>query len=99
MGDLLVVKPPPKTVEEVPVRELSRDTAAVLARVMGGGRAVITKHGAPVAVLMEVDEAVGLCGTVLLRRKEAERRLFGDELDGEFRRRNLGRAPRLLGGD
>jgi prevent-host-death family protein len=77
-GDLLAVEPPRKMVEEVPASELSRDTSAVLARVRAGGRAVITKHGAPVAVLMEVDEAVGLCGTVLLSKREAERRLFGD---------------------
>ena len=98
-GDLLMVNPPRKTVEEVPVRELSRDTAAVLGRVMRGGRAVITKHGAPVAVLIEVDEAVGLCATVLLRRREAERRLFGDELKVRFLQRELGRAPRISGGE
>lgn len=98
VGDLLVVAPPRKMVEEVPVRELNRNTAAVLARVGAGGRAVITKHGAPVAVLMEVEEAVGLCGMVLLSRREAEHRLFGDELDGDLRFREL-RAPRLLGGD
>jgi antitoxin (DNA-binding transcriptional repressor) of toxin-antitoxin stability system len=78
---------------------LSRDTSAVLARVRAGGGAVITKHGMPVAVLMEVNEAVGLCGTLLLSRREAECRLFGDELDARFRRRDLGRAPRLLGGE
>jgi prevent-host-death family protein len=98
-GDMLVVEPPRKTVEEVTARELSRDTSAVLARVRAGGRAVITKHGMPVAVLMEVDEAVGLCGTLLLSRREAECRLFGDELDARFRRRDVGRAPRLLGGE
>jgi prevent-host-death family protein len=98
-GDLLVVEPPRKTVQEVPARELSRDTSAVLARVRAGGRAVITKHGMPIAVLMEVDEAIGLCGTVVLRKCEAERRLFGDELDARFRRRDLGRAPRILGGE
>jgi prevent-host-death family protein len=96
---VLVVEPPRKTVEEVPARELSRDTSAVLARVRAGGRAVITKHGMPVAVLMEVDEAVGLCGTLLLSRREAECRLFGDELEARFRLRDLGRAPRLLGGE
>jgi prevent-host-death family protein len=96
---MLVVEPPRKTVEEGPVGELSRDTAAVLARVRAGSRAVITKHGAPIAVLMEVDEAVGLCGTVLLSRREAEKRLFGDELAERLLRRELGRAPRILGGD
>jgi prevent-host-death family protein len=98
-GDLLVVEPPRKLVEEVPARELSRDTAAVLGRVRAGGRAVITKHGMPVAVLMEVEEAVGLCGTVLLGRQDAERRLFGDELDARLRHRLLARGPRLLGGE
>jgi len=64
-----------------------------------GGRAVVTKHGVPIAVLMEVDEAVGLCGTVLLNRSEAERRLFGDELEAVFRGRLLTRGPRLFGGE
>jgi prevent-host-death family protein len=99
MGDLLVVAPPRKTGGEVSARELSRDTSEVLARVGAGGRAVITKHGRPIAVLMEVDEAVGLCGTALLRKRDAERRLFGDELAAELRQRDLRRAPRLLGGD
>jgi prevent-host-death family protein len=98
LGDLLLVSPRQKRVEEVTARELSRDTSAVLERVRAGGRAIITKHGAPIAVLMEVEEAVGLCGTVLLRRREAERRLFGDELDAELRYRDV-RAPRILGGD
>jgi prevent-host-death family protein len=99
MGDLLVVAPRRKTVEEVSARELNKDTAVVLARVRAGGRAVITKHGHPIAVLMEVEEAVGLCGTVVLRKRDAERRLFGDELDSELRHRDLRRAPRVLGGD
>jgi prevent-host-death family protein len=96
---MLVVAPPRKTVEEVSVRELSRGTSAVLERVRGDGRVVITKHGAPVAVLIAVDEAVGLCATVLLSRREAERRLFGDELDAVFRERDFSRAPRTFGGE
>jgi prevent-host-death family protein len=99
MGDLLVVAPPRKTVEEVSARELNKDTAGVLARVSAGGRAVITKHGRPVAVLMEVEEAVGLCGTALLRKRDAERRLFGDELAAELRQRALRRMPHVFGGD
>jgi prevent-host-death family protein len=99
MADLLVVSPPRRTVEEVSTRELNRDTAGVLARVRAGSRAVITKHGSPVAVLMEIEEAVGLCGTRLLTRRDAERRLFGDELDAELRRRDMRRPPRLLGGE
>lgn len=98
-GDMLVVEPTRKAVEEVSVRELSRSTSAVLARVRAGGRVVITRHGAPAAVLMEVDEAVGLCGTALLSRREAERRLFGDELAARVRGRLLSRGPRLLGGE
>src|SRR3954453_3084671 len=95
---MLVVDPPRKAVEEVSVRELSRSTSAVLGRVRAGGRAVVTKHGAPAAVLMEVEEAVGLCAAVLLTRREAERRLFGDTLDATFRHRagSPGRPP--LGG-
>jgi prevent-host-death family protein len=98
-GDMLVVDPPRRTVEEVSIRELSRSTSGVLERVHAGGRVVITKHGAPAAVLMAVDEAVGLCGIVLLSRREAERRLFGDGLDATFRDRVLRRAPRMLGGE
>ena len=98
-GDMLVVAPPQKAVEEVSVRELSRSTSAVLSRVSAGGRVVVTKHGEPAAVLMEVEEAVGLCATVLLGRRDAERRLFGDELDATFRYRSGTRAPRILGGE
>jgi prevent-host-death family protein len=98
-NDMLVVAPPRKAVGEVSVRELSRSMSAVLARVRAGGRVVVTKHGAPAAVLMEVEEAVGLCATVLLSRREAERRLFGDELDAIFRHRVLSQAPRILGGE
>src|SRR5690242_12059248 len=99
LADVLVLDPPRKAVQEVSVRELSRGTSAVLERVRAGGRVVVTRHGAPVAVLMEVEEAVGLCATVLLSRREAERRLFGDELDATLRHRVLSRAPRILGGE
>src|SRR3954454_7112543 len=95
-GPMLVVEPESKSVEEVSVRELSRDTSGVLARVLAGGRAVVTKRGAPVAVVLEVEEAIGLCGTVLLRRDEAQRRLFGGELDDRLRGRLIGRRPRDL---
>jgi prevent-host-death family protein len=98
-GDLLVVDPPRKTVEEVSIGELDRNPSAVLARVREGARVLITKHRRPVAVLLEVEEAVGLCGTKLLTRREAEERLFGAELAAEFRRRDLSRAPRILGGE
>jgi hypothetical protein len=48
---------------------------------------------------MEVEEAVGLCAAVLLTRREAERRLFGDALDATFRHRAGSRASRTLGGE
>lgn len=95
-GNMLVFEPAPRRVEEVPVRELSRQTSAVLSRVRAGGRVVITKNGVPAAVLLEVDEAIGLCGLRLLSRREAERRLFGDELDDELRARLMARRPRDL---
>jgi prevent-host-death family protein len=98
-GNMLVVEPQPKAVEEVTVTDLSRDTSAVLARVRAGRRAIVTKHGEPVAVLMEVDEAVGLCGTVLLSRQDAERRMFGDLLEAEVRYRRVSRQPRIFGGE
>jgi prevent-host-death family protein len=98
-GDMLEAELADETVEEVSVRELSRNASAVLARVQAGSRVVVTKHGTPVAVLLEIEEAVGLCGMVLLSRRDAERRLFGDELASVFRHRELRRGPRLLGGD
>jgi prevent-host-death family protein len=99
MGDLLVVSPARKKVEEVSLRELNKRTSEVIGRVRAGGRAIVTKHGEPVAVLIEMDEAIGLCGTVLLTRREAQRRLFGDDLDAVIRRRRLRRAPRMLSGE
>jgi prevent-host-death family protein len=93
---MLVVEPAPRTVEEVPVRELSRDTSEVLARVRAGGRVVVTNRGVPVAVILEVDEAIGLCGTRVLRRSEAQRRLFGDELADRFSSRKAERLRREL---
>ena len=47
-----------------------------LVRVRKGTRAVVTKRGAPIAVILEFEEAVGLCGTKILARREAERRLL-----------------------
>ncbi len=95
-GQMLVVEPPPKAVEEVSVRELSRDTSGVLARVAEGRRAVVTSRGTPVAVILEVEEAVGLCASVLIQRQEAERRLFGAELCEQLRERRNRRALRML---
>ena len=95
-GELLTVDPPRKIVEEVSVRDLSRDTSRVLARVRQGRRAIVTSRGTPVAVILEVDEALGLCGTVILRRGEAERRLFGEELGARIRARLSSRRPRDL---
>ena len=95
-GQMLVVEPPTKVVEEVSVRELSRDTSGVLARVAEGRRVVVTRRGTPVAVILEVEEAVGLCAAVLTTRQEAERRLFGSELDEELRERRARRGRRAL---
>lgn len=95
-GNLLVFEPTPRRVEEVSVRELSRQTSAVLSRVQGDGRVVVTKNGVPAAVIMDMDEAIGLCGLRLLSRREAERRLFGDELDGRIRARLMARRRRDL---
>ncbi|HMC05899.1 MAG TPA: hypothetical protein VKG89_00755, partial [Solirubrobacterales bacterium] len=58
----------------------------------------ITRHGTPVAVILEVEEAVGLCGLVVLTRQEAERRLFGAELEGRLRERRVRRLRRELEG-
>jgi len=97
-GRMLVVEPPPKRAEEVPLRQLSRNASAVVARISEGTRAVITRHGTPVAVILEVEEAVGLCGLVVLTRPEAERRLFGAELEGRLRERRVRRLRRELEG-
>src|SRR3954452_20682921 len=95
-GELVSVDAPRKVVEEVSVREVSRNTSGVLGRVRTGRRAIITRRGTPVAVIMEVDEAIGLCGTTILRRNEAERRLFGEELGARIRARLSARRPRDL---
>jgi len=57
---------------------------------------VVTSRGTPVAVILEVEEAVGLCAAVLIPRHEAERRLFGSELEGQLRDRGGRRALRML---
>jgi prevent-host-death family protein len=95
---MLVVEPEARAVEEVSVRGLNRDTSGVLARVREGRRAIVTSRGTPVAVILEIDEAVGLCGMVLLSRREAERRLFGEELDDRLRDLRVGRLRRTLEG-
>jgi prevent-host-death family protein len=95
-GQMLVVEPAPRIVEEVSVRELSRGTSGVLARVAQGRRAVVSSRGTPVAVILEVEEAVGLCAAVLISRQEAERRLFGPELGDELRERRARRGRRVL---
>jgi prevent-host-death family protein len=96
-GRLLAIEPRPRVVEEVPARELSRDTSGVLARVAEGRRAIVTRRGTPVAVILEVEEAVGLCGTVVLTRQAAEQRLFGEELARRLRERDMRRVERSLG--
>ena len=40
------------------VRELGRETASVLASVARGERAVIVRHGEPVALILSLDEAI-----------------------------------------
>jgi prevent-host-death family protein len=92
-GRLLELERVPRIVEEVSMRELRHDTSGVLKRVKEGRRAIVTRRGTPVAVILEIDEAVGLCGTVILTRQEAERRMFGEELDEHLRER---RSRKLL---
>jgi prevent-host-death family protein len=95
-GQMVVVEPPTKIVEEVAIRDLSRETSEVLKRVREGRRAIVTSRGTPVAVIMEIEEAVGLCGTLLVSRREAERRMFGSELDERFRDLESRRLRRML---
>ena len=95
-GQMLVVEPPPKAVEEISVRELSRDTSARPGS-RGGGE---TRRGHQSwharGGILEVEEAVGLCASVLIQRQEAERRLFGAELCEQLRERRTRRALRML---
>jgi prevent-host-death family protein len=95
-GQTLVVEPEPRTVEEVSVRELSRDTSRILGQVAEGRRVLVSRRGTPVGVILEVEEAIGLCGTKLLTKQEAQKRLFGADLDEELRERRAGRHRRLL---
>jgi prevent-host-death family protein len=84
-GSLLAIEPPSTAIDEVTMRDLSRDTSAVLARVIAGRRVIVTKRGAPVAVILEVEEALGMSATVVVTPQEAARRLFGEGLDRQFR--------------
>ena len=54
---------------------------------VGMGQALAAASKEARAVFEEVDEALGLCGTVILPRGEAERRLFGEELGARIRAR------------
>ncbi len=95
-GRVLEVGLRPKLVEEVPARELSRDTSGVLARVDQGRRVIVTRRGTPVAVILEVEEAIGLYGTVVLTRRDAERQLLGEDLDQRLRERLARKLSRGL---
>jgi hypothetical protein len=46
--------------------------------------------------MLEIEEAVGLCGIKLLTRQQAEMRLFGADLDQELRERRAERHRRIL---
>ncbi|MGH2925977.1 MAG: type II toxin-antitoxin system prevent-host-death family antitoxin [Solirubrobacterales bacterium] len=63
------------------MRDLSRDTSGVLAQVSERQRAIVTRRGAPVAAILGIEEAIGLCATVVVSRREAGRRLFGEALE------------------
>lgn len=95
-GRMLEVEPRPTLVEEVSARELGRNASAVLARVSEGRRAIVTRRGTPVAVILEVEEALGLCGTVVLTRRDAQRELLGEELDQRLRDRLVRKLSRGL---
>lgn len=43
---------------EVSIRELSRQAPAVVREVANGGRVVVTRHGRPVAVILEVEAGI-----------------------------------------
>ena len=93
-GPLLAIEPPSEAVEEVRMRALSRDTSEVLTRVQAGSRVIVTKRGAPVAVMLELEEALGMAAAVVVPKREAERWLFGGALAPEFLRRKLKRLAR-----
>jgi len=54
----MTIRTDPPAVREVSVRELGRETASVLASVARGERAVIVRHGEPVALILSLDEAI-----------------------------------------
>jgi prevent-host-death family protein len=86
VGSLLQVETSTTAIYEVTMRDLSRDTSGVMARVSEGWRAIVTRRGHPVAAILNTEEAIGLCATVVVSRREAGRRLFGDVLEEQFSR-------------
>jgi len=65
-------------VTEVSVTELSRNVSAVISRVAGGERVIISRHGRPTAVIIAIDAGIdaliaGSEGFALLRREARER--------------------------
>jgi prevent-host-death family protein len=97
-----------RPIEEVSVRELSRNTCAVVTRAREHERLIITRHGHPVAVLLSIDDCIRLIAEHLppirhnreraLAKRERLRRLLGEELyarneELELQRMARGRWP------
>jgi prevent-host-death family protein len=92
---------------EVTVRELSRDTSAVLGRAREHERLIITRHGHPIAVLLSVVACIDLVVTEGIawpvRREDRARlkrellaRLVGPEIADQASARRLARIERML---
>lgn len=101
-GDPARAKASAAEVREVSVRELDRNSSAVLAEVRDGQRTIVTRYGIPVAVLLSVADALELGGprpprpiaSVLQLRVELREELatlLGSEAERRVRRRELGR--------
>lgn len=76
----------PLPASEVTITELDRCASRVIARVTGGELVVVSKHGAPVAVVMAIGDAIALLPAEVTMSGAMRR------LAEEFERRDLRRT-------
>jgi prevent-host-death family protein len=96
-----------REIGEVSVRELSRETSAVLRRARDFERIIVTRHGHPVAVVLSVAACIDLVvseehpmSAHRVRRARLKRelvnRLLGPELAHDASERRFRRMSRML---
>jgi prevent-host-death family protein len=70
-------EPRARPIKEIPVTDLRRRAADAVRWVEGGGRAIVTRHGNPAAVIISVEEGMEL--VVAEAHDYVRRRLEADE--------------------